>query len=208
MVAAGRELFGPGFTADGISFGGRLDPLIMVDMLVKSGCEPSAANMKAFRDTYTRLLPEHLASGTGRSLPGVNRLVPELGATDGVVLGLLTGNFAETGLMKLRACGVETERFTINVWGDDSPHDPPARDHLPGVGLTRYRQRFGRGIDPREVVIIGDTPHDVSCAKVHGCRSLGVATGSYKAEELRACGADCVVMDLSDTTGVRDWLLS
>src|SRR5579862_7389609 len=109
MVQAGRELFGPGFTADGISFAGRLDPLIMADMLARSGCRVSTANLKAFRAAYTRHLPTFLAAGSGRSLPGVTPLVSRLVATEGVVLGLLTGNFAETGLMKLTACGIDTE---------------------------------------------------------------------------------------------------
>src|SRR5207245_1648666 len=110
-------------------------------------------------------------------------------------------------LMQRRACGIAPDRVPIRVWGDDSPHHPPARDHLPGVGLARYRERFGRHIEPRLVTIIGDTPHDIACAKAHGCRSLGVATGSFSVEDLRACGADRAVRDLSDTASVQDWLL-
>lgn len=208
MVDAGRELFGPSFTVEGIPFAGRLDPLILVDMLTRNGCEVSKANLLAMREAYGRHLPGHLARGTGRSLPGVTPLVSSLSGAEGVVLGLLTGNFAETGLLKLSACGIHTERFTIRVWGDESPHHPPARDHLPGVGLTRYRERFGREIEPRRVTIIGDTPHDIACAKAHGCRSLGVATGSFTVQALQACGADRVVADLSDTASVQDWLLS
>ncbi len=208
MIDAGRHLFGPGFTADGIKFAGRLDPLILTDMLARSGCEPSHANLSAMRAEYGKRLPGHLAAGTGRSLPGVTSLVSSLAQTEGVTLGLLTGNFAETGLMKLTACGIDTERFAIRVWGDDSPHHPPARDHLPGVGLTRYRERFGRDIDPGRVTVIGDTPHDVSCAKAHRCRALGVATGQFSVEQLRECGADHAVRDLSDVDSVRAWLLS
>lgn len=208
MVEAGRELFGPEFTAEGIQFAGRLDPLILRDMLVRNGREVNSANLDAMRAEYGRRLSRHLAAGTARSLPGVTSLVSNLSGAAGVVLGLLTGNFAETGLMKLTACGIETDRFTLRVWGDDSPHDPPERDHLPGVGLSRYRERFGREIAPQQVVIVGDTPHDIACAKAHGCRSLGVATGSFTLEQLRDSGADRVVPNLSDAAGVKDWLLS
>lgn len=208
MVDAGRELFGAEFSSDGIQFAGRLDPLILIDMLERNGQKASPENLLAMRQAYGRHLPGHLAKGTGRSLPGVTALVSTLGDANGVTLGLLTGNFAETGLLKLTACGIETDRFTIRVWGDESPHTPPARNHLPGVGLSRYRERFGRAIEPGRVTVIGDTPHDIACAKAHGCRSLGVATGSFTVDALRACGADRVVQNLSDTPGIRDWLLS
>ena len=208
MIGAGRELFGAGFSVDGIPFAGRLDPLILADMLAKNGLEVSPGNMSAMRAAYGRHLPGHLTAGMGRSLPGVIPLVSGLHSTDGVTLGLLTGNFAETGLMKLIACGIPTDHFKIRVWGDESPHTPPARDHLPGIGLDRYRERFGSPIPPQRVVIIGDTPHDISCAKAHGCRSLGVATGSFSPDDLAASGADRVVRDLSDTADVQRWLLS
>jgi phosphoglycolate phosphatase-like HAD superfamily hydrolase len=208
MVDAGRELFGPSFVVDGIPFAGRLDPLILADMLVKNGVEVCDEHMLAMRKTYGRHLPRHLAAGTGRSLPGVLDLISRLHGRDGVVLGLLTGNFEETGLLKLRACGVPTERFTLNVWGDESPHRPPARNHLPGVGLGRYRERYARSIEPGRVVIIGDTPHDIACAKAHGCRSLGVATGSSSIADLQAAGADHTVGDLAETDLIERWLLA
>lgn len=207
MVDAGRELFGPQFAVEGIPFAGRLDPLILADMLSKNGVEVSEAHLAAMRATYGKHLPRHLAAGTGRSLPGVLPLLADLHAREGVTLGLLTGNFAETGLLKLRACGIPTEKFTICVWGDESPHRPPARDHLPGVGIERYGRRFSRPISGERVVIIGDTPHDISCAKAHGCRSLGVGTGSFSVDQLRQAGADHAVPDLSDTETIVRWLL-
>jgi phosphoglycolate phosphatase-like HAD superfamily hydrolase len=48
------------------------------------------------------------------------------------------------------------------------------------------------------VVIVGDTPRDVECARAHGCVSFAVATGKYGVDDLRAAGADSVVPDLSD----------
>jgi phosphoglycolate phosphatase-like HAD superfamily hydrolase len=207
MVDAGRELFGGPFSVDGIPFAGRLDPLILTDMLAQNGIEATDAHMRSMREVYGRHLPRHLARGTGRALPGVVDLIKALAGREGVVLGLLTGNFEETGLMKLRACGIPTERFTLCVWGDESPHHPPARDHLPGVGIARYQARYGTAIDPSRVVIIGDTPHDVACARAHGCRSLGVGTGSFSVDELLAAGADHAVGTLAETAAVRRWLV-
>jgi phosphoglycolate phosphatase-like HAD superfamily hydrolase len=67
----------------------------------------------------------------------------------------------------------------------------------PHPGLFGRMRGEGRA-DPRRVIIIGDTPRDVHCAKAHGCLCLAVATGGYSAQELRECGADVVLQDLSD----------
>jgi phosphoglycolate phosphatase-like HAD superfamily hydrolase len=134
-------------------------------------------------------------------------LIERLEREPDVVLALLTGNFAETGQMKLRSCGLDPSRFAIHVWGDESPHTPPARDHLVPVGMERYRNRTGRVPNGAGVVVIGDTPHDVACAKAHGCRALAVATGYTSAAHLAAAGADRVLPDLTDTDGVIRWML-
>lgn len=210
MVAAGRDLFGPAFTADGLDFAGRLDPLILDEMLRLSGVPVTAANLRTIRAAYRTELARVLGESPalGRRLPGVAELLDALAARDGVTLGLLTGNFAETGRLKLSACGVDPGRFHVAAWGDESPHSPPARDHLPPVAMRRYRERFGRAIEPARVTIVGDTPHDVRCALAHGCRALGVGTGQFTPDTLRAAGAHHALPDLSRTDDVLAWLFA
>lgn len=206
MVAAGRELFGPGFSAEGVEVSGRLDTLIIPDMLRNAGAAPTPANVAAVRREYARRLVLDLAqAGVRQPLPGVLDLLAAL-EPRGPALGLLTGNYEETGSAKLRAYGIDPARFHINVWADDSPHDPPSRDHLPPVAFGRYLSRYGRAVSPGKVTIIGDTPHDVRCAKIHGCRSLAVATGKFSQDVLAAAGADRAVPDLSSTDDLARWL--
>lgn len=210
MVDAGRELFGETLEADGIPIAGRLDPLIMADMLARIGLQPTVERMSNFRRGYGERLGRRLTppfSGV-RIMPGVAEIVSQLRQVgEGVTLGLLTGNFAETAALKLRACGIEPSHFKINAWGDDSPSAPPTRDDLPRVAMERYRAALGRPITGERVVIIGDTPHDVQCAKAHGCRCLAVATGKSTVAELADAGADWAVADLSATAEVLRWLL-
>ncbi|UCD36558.1 MAG: HAD hydrolase-like protein, partial [Nitrospiraceae bacterium] len=47
--------------------------------------------------------------------------------------------------------------------------------------------------------VIGDTPRDVRCAKVHGARCIAVATGPYSREELLKTEADLVLDSLAET---------
>lgn len=124
-------------------------------------------------------------------------------------LAVLTGNFRTAGVMKLRACGIDPEWFTLGVFADDAPHSearPALREHLVRVGLDRYHAHHGRHIAPARAVVIGDTPHDVQCGRAHGCRTLAVATGRYSTRELQAAGADRAVDTLADTQDILNWL--
>lgn len=207
MRDAGRELFGEAFSTDGIDYAGRLDPLIVHELLVRVGVEPVAEAHSRFRTVYRRHLAERLRTpGVARSLPGVAGVLEALRASDDVVLGVLTGNYRETGSMKLAASGIEPEWFRVGVWGDESPHWPARREHLPPIGIQRFSDLVGRLIDPRSVTIIGDTPHDVSCGLASGCRVLGVATGRFDVQTLERAGADHVVSDLSDVDRVVAYL--
>ncbi|GAB4385613.1 MAG: HAD hydrolase-like protein [Phycisphaerales bacterium] len=207
MGDAGRELFGPDFCEAGVEYAGRLDPLIIRDLIRNHGLEPTAERCARMRAAYARHLPPRLVERGACALPGVHRLLALLRSEPDVMLGLLTGNFEETGRCKLAAAGIDASVFKLNVWGDHSPHDPPAREHLPAVALARYRTEYDAALAPERVTIIGDTTHDVSCALANGCRVLAVATGRTSVQTLQDAGAHMVVPDLSDAQAVVAWLL-
>lgn len=220
MAAAGRWLCGPGFSADGVDYAGRLDPAIIEDLLVVNGVSSNPELLREFRARYVAELDLGLVGvGRGRMMPGVDDLLRRLEARRDAVLGLLTGNIEEGGLLKMAASGIDASRFVIRVWGDspwregngwdlDERGAPPSRNDLPPVACAEYARVFGQPIEPSHITIIGDTPHDVACARVNGCRSLGVATGRYSMEELASAGADRVVADLSSVDDVLTWLVS
>ena len=204
MLAAARELFGDHFTFDGVAVGGRLDPLIWADVARANGIEDPAAHHDRFRATYLRHFQERLARDpTVTALPGVTELIEALLQEPDTCLGLLTGNYPETGRMKIEAAGLDLDSFAVAVWGVDGAN----RRELPVVAMERYATHTGRTIEPRDVVIIGDTLHDIDCAKANGCRSLAVATGVCTAAELAAQEPDLLVDDLSDTSSILAWVL-
>ncbi|MDX2115101.1 MAG: HAD hydrolase-like protein [Planctomycetota bacterium] len=208
MGRAGRDMFGAGFDESRVEYAGRLDPLIIADLLTAHQIEVSPASMQAFRDAYGHHLRALLTgSDLAKPCPGVPKLISLLETRADVTIGLLTGNFPETGRIKLLASGIDPDRFPIHVWGSDSPHTPPARQHLPPVGMERYRVLRGRTVDARKVTIVGDTPHDIACARAHGCRSLGVATGPYTIDALMSAGADRAVATLEASDDIARWLV-
>jgi phosphoglycolate phosphatase-like HAD superfamily hydrolase len=203
MQDAARELFGARFTFDGIEIAGRLDMLIWSDACRLNGIPDSDAAHARFRETYGRRLRQRLANGARVTLlPGVEPLVRAIAGEPGLTLGLLTGNYPETGRMKIAAGGLDPGLFSLGAWGCDAR----SRRDLPPVALARARE-MGRGVSARQVVIVGDTPHDVDCAKAHGCRAIGVATGRYTLAELQACGPDLAVPSLSATDNLLRWIM-
>ena len=206
MGAAGRGLYGESFDESAVQFAGRLDPLIITDLLEANAVDASAGALASFRDAYREQLESMLLGEPAKLCPGVHELVDALDRHGAMTLGLLTGNFPETGELKLRSGGIDPNRFPVRVWGEDSPHDPPSRDHLPHVGFARYLEYHERDVDPADVVIIGDTPEDVRCATATGCRCVAVGTGRYSVDELMDAGADIAVEDLSDTRSVAGWI--
>jgi phosphoglycolate phosphatase len=203
--AAGQELFAREFETGGINFSGGLDPLIWRALCRHNGIEDADEHHPRFRAAYGRILRGRLAEGgVAYALPGVTALLDALDEHDGrLAVGLLTGNYPETGCLKLAAAGLDVERFSVAAWGTDGAH---RRDLLP-VALARHAARTGRTLPPERVVVVGDTVHDIDCAAAHGARSLAVATGMAKLPELQAAGATLALPDLSETTRIVDWIL-
>ncbi len=207
----GQEMFGGAFTTDGVSFAGSLDPVIMHDLITRHGGTSTPESIAEYRARYARELERQIAGDPARvhALPGVHEVVRELTEMrrrHDITLGLLTGNFPETGAMKVAAAGLDPSVFEVCVWGDESPHSPPLREHLPPLAFERYRTLRSVALAPERVTIIGDTPHDVRCALVNGCRVLGVGTGQFTAAELLESGAHHAVDDLSAADDVLRWL--
>lgn len=203
MLDVGRELFGPAFRSDGVDFAGRLDPLIIGDLFDLNGVPRNVDNFGRMRRAYAMELKDRLVKHPPHPLEGARELATAVAEHEGAIAALLTGNYAECGVAKIVSIGLKPELFAFAVWGDESPHDPPHRDHLPGVALERA---LAGGYGEVRGVVIGDTPHDVQCAHAHGMRAIGVATGKYSVDELSAAGADLTVPKLTDIQGLLAWI--
>ena len=194
--------------ASGIRFDGKTDPQIIIELLATSGdtVSPDSDRVTELLALYLSHLERDLERHGRRStvMPGIPALLDALEADDSVVLGLLTGNVATGARLKLAAAGIDPERFRVGAFGSDHH----TRSELPPVAARRAEPHFGRIPNGREVVIIGDTPADVSCGECIGARTIAVATGGYTVAELEAAGADRVFADFSDVERAREAILS
>lgn len=187
-------------TASGaeIRFDGKTDPQIVRELLEAAGHpapdDPGriAGVLEKYLSHLERDLVEH--GHRSRVMPGVPALLDALEADTRVLLGLLTGNVVPGARLKLRAAGLDPERFLVGAFGSDHAH----RGELPAIAANRAAPHFGRIPTGSEVVIIGDTPADVRCADGIGARTVAVATGGYTVAELEEAGAHAVFADFSE----------
>jgi phosphoglycolate phosphatase len=180
-----------------IDLRGRTDTSIMRDLLAHIKIEVTPAAAEKFKDEYLALLPVTLPKGHARVLPGIQAALDAIAANPDLHQALLTGNLREGARLKLSHVGIWSY-FEFGAFADDSSD----RNKLGPFALARAKEKLGIDFPPERVWIIGDTPHDIACAQAIGANSIGVATGSFSAEDLAACGATHVFKDLSDTVAV------
>jgi len=192
-------------------FDGKTDPQIVRELLTLAGhpeCD-SEDRIAAVCRRYVELLTAELAKPTQatRLYPGITDLLAALEPyeADGrALVGLLTGNVQHGAALKLRSAGLDPARFAVGAFGSDSH----ARADLPAVAAKRAAERTGRRFTGAELVIVGDTPDDVACARPMGARTVAVATGFFDTTALRAAGATHVFQTLSDTPAVLEALFA
>ena len=196
-----EEVFGQ-TGPDKHEFDGKTDPQIVRELMQRGGIPDDTIDelLPEALDRYVRYLRHELGGEdhAGKTYPGIAELLDALEARDDVLLGLLTGNVHEGAAAKLAAVGIDRARFKVGAFGSDHH----SRPELPGIARARAEELLGRDIPGRDVVVIGDTPADMGCGTGIGARAIGVATGRYTVEDLRACNAAAVFADLSATDDV------
>jgi phosphoglycolate phosphatase len=138
---------------------------------------------------------EHMEAAVADSdgyqvLPGVRERLESL-SRGGYLLGLTTGNVETAAHAKL-ARGNLVHYFAFGGYGSDSPD----RGELTKVAIGRAESILGVDLTREQVLVVGDTPRDVVAAHQADAVAVGVATGSYSEEQLRAAGADHVLATL------------
>ncbi len=184
------------------SFAGKTDPEIVTDLLVRKGYreEEILENLDEVFDRYIFYLRSSIPSGDDAYLhPGVYPLILALDDRENIILGLLTGNIEEGARIKLDYFAI-ADYFKVGAYGSDSPD----RNELPKILLERAKRLTGRSYGGNDVVIIGDSVHDIRCARTIGATSIAVATGTTSRMELSREKPDHLFDDLSQTDQTLD----
>ena len=201
VQAMAAELGDAAAAAAQVRFDGKTDPQIVQEMFGAADLPmPSDQQVTAILQHYLACLEQVLAHPDHRTeiMPGVPGLLDRIEGEGNVLLGLLTGNVAGGAELKLRSGAIDPQRFRVGAYGSDHA----VRAELPAIAAGRAEPLFGRRPHGQEIVIIGDTPADVTCGLAVGARAIGVATGAYNTAELARAGAYAVFENLSDQQAV------
>lgn len=176
---------------DSVDFAGKTDRVIFDDLARRNGVAVPAGAWSEFLGEYAALLSAEAADISGweicPSVPAVIRLLAER-----AYLGLLTGNAAVGAQIKLSAVGLDGY-FPVGGLADDGY----SREEVAEAALKKSVQHYGVQFPLSSVYVIGDTVHDVRCARHIGARAVAVATGGPSLAELSAEKPDMALADLS-----------
>jgi phosphoglycolate phosphatase-like HAD superfamily hydrolase len=189
------ELYGIPADIGEFTDAGMTDPTVArLTFKAAVGHDPTPRELATVMAAYLDRIPyevEH--SEKYRVLDGADELLRRLGREKGVLLGITSGAVEAAAHIKLSRAGFN-RYFPFGGYGSDSPD----RIELTERALERGALLLGEALDPKQVLVVGDTPKDLDAAHGAGCVAVGVATGHYTREQLEEAGADVVLDTLRD----------
>ncbi|MDA1185445.1 MAG: haloacid dehalogenase-like hydrolase [Acidobacteria bacterium] len=184
-----RELIGREFELASTRIAGMTDFQIAERTFQALGVEADEAFLRRFVDRYGALLPSSLPRKQGSVMPNVREILERLRDRSDVRSYLLTGNTRAGAHAKLTHYNL-LQYFPDGAFAEDtSDRSSIARRAL---ALARVNGE----VDEGRMFVIGDTPHDVECARSIDARTIAVATGGYTFDELEAHEPWCVLREL------------
>ncbi len=192
MNLAFNELFSIDDAFREIPMAGKTDIQIIKEGLKLHGLPYMDGNVDKMINGYLKFLREKVNNPLKHLKPGIINSL-ELFNKMNMALGLLTGNLEKGAKIKLGTLNLN-EYFLEGAFGSDDED----RDNLLPIAIAKFTKK-GLRFTPKNCIVVGDTPRDVQCAKIHGAGCIAVATGPYSKEALLKTDADVVVSSLEET---------
>lgn len=148
-------------------------------------------------ELFTSYYVEHPVDFT-RWTPGAQEALDTLAELPDMALALCTNKPRSTTEAVLSALGVRT-RFRAIVAGGDLLEKKPAPGPLLHLSKVLH-------VGPEAMVMVGDGPQDIECARRAGMRSVAVSSGFTPPDRLLATHADVTIRTLVELPDViRRW---
>lgn len=199
-IPALEDVFGTSGQLSQMKVSGMTDLQIVAEALRDEGFTPD--DVRERLDQLRKRFMEEMQKATGNDerffevLPGVREVLQAVADHPRYSSALVTGNIEPAAYHKIELVGLSAFFELPGAFGDESHN----RNDLPALAAERIRKQLQVDLAPAQFIIIGDTPNDIACARHFGARSLAVGTGRFYSEaEIRKCGPDAWLADLSDT---------
>ncbi|MGZ4973849.1 MAG: HAD family hydrolase [Limisphaerales bacterium] len=193
FARAFSEEFGLHDGSENLKFAGRTDVSLVREFFNLHKVEPTPEHFSRFFQVYLHWLEKMVADCDGGVFHGVDNFFAQLQLLqERPAVGLLTGNIKRGAEIKLNKYGI-WDRFAFGGFADD--HED--RNCIAAAARERGEKHFGKPVRKEEVLVIGDTPLDIRCARAIGAKVLAVATGSFSVAQLREHDPEWAVEDLA-----------
>jgi HAD superfamily hydrolase (TIGR01509 family) len=148
-----------------------------------------AAKGKALEEHRSKIFKDrHLPKI--EAFPGVRRLFERV-REDGTRIALASSAKQDELLVYKRIAGID-DLVDVETSSDDAEKSKPHADIFEAT-LARLD-----GIDPADVIVVGDTPYDAEAASKAGLRTVGVLCGGFPESLLLQAGCIAIFRDPAD----------
>jgi len=154
--------------------------------------------MGALSESLIRRLPVDVRPHV---LPGVLEVLEAL-TSEGHALALVTGTLVRSAQAIMQRADL-ARYFPACACGEEGQE----RIDLVRLAISRASAFYAWSPRPGETTAVGDAPRDIEAGRAAGARTVAVATGYFRVEELAAYGPDAVLPDLSDWRLARDLII-
>jgi phosphoglycolate phosphatase len=171
-------------------FAGMVDPQICKILLAETGLDDEKVEyflpkaLKRMGEVYRDMEKRPILN------EGVEELLHILTKSQNHILGVLTGNLSAVATEKLRATGIDSY-FAEHFYADRYFNRNCLIEDAVRTCVANYKLS-----DRKNVMIVGDTPRDVSAANAANAASIGIASGIFSLEQLSQAKATWVFSDL------------
>ncbi len=192
-------IFGVSKDLRDIEFSGKTTPRIFRELATAAGFSSREvdARLSEALDLFDQIVLAGLDSDLrSHVLPGIPQLLECLRGR-GIVLGVVTGNPPEIGKEVLQRSGLRP-CFVACAFGTEASE----RWQLVQLAVERTSRATASSIHPRDVVVVGDSAHDIAAGKRYGATTLALGTGLTPRSELAAADPDFLFPNASDHEAV------
>ncbi|MBN2897398.1 MAG: HAD family hydrolase [Clostridia bacterium] len=194
-----KVLFGIDHAFDGIAMSGRLDRVILREAFQKHGLPER--KLSNFYEHYEQILDDILGQTEVKLYKGIVEVLNYSSAHEDMINVISTGNCEVGAWLKLKHAGID-HYFEHGGFGCGFTE----REALVGYIITAMEQHYNVVFEKKDVVVIGDTPHDIVSGKHHLATTIAVLTGGYSRADLQKYEPTYIVEDFSCINDIIDML--